>query len=519
MKKALFFFLSLVVCITLCTVLAACNGAPQNTEEPTEAPTEFVCTDHVYKDWYTDTYPTCTADGLKKAECMFCDNYKTEVIPMTHDLTTHPAKEPTCSEIGWNEYQTCYNCDYTTYEELPKDHKTDENGACAFCGYTIIKTADDLKKVGLEGKYLLTDDINLLGAEWTPIGTKDAPFIGEFNGNGHVIKNYKITAYHEYLGFFGVISEYAKLEGFGVEEFNVDVSGTSQIIMAGGLVGFTTGESITIKNCHASGEMKVVTTCNNTSTDYNGACYVGGLIGYTEGSASVYYCYSDVKMSANADKYAALHIGGLAGYYYDWRIAECYSSSVVSATTTDTVIYIGGLLGSTAGAQQNKIQNCYTTGSVYAHSKDGYIHAGGIVGNGSALWCYSTCAVNASSENGDVHAGGIVGYTGTFISVSNCLSTGKVISSGYAGGASGMKEFTPGNDGYISTCYYIEPNADHIQGDKCETTGKKATVEEIKTEEFFTSAGSLQFDKAVWSFTDGELPTLKCFASTDTDAE
>ena len=114
MKKALFLFLSLVVCITLCTVLAACNGAPQNTEEPTEEPTEFVCTDHVYKDWYTDTYPTCTADGLKKAECMFCDNYKTEVIPMTHDLTTHPAKEPTCSEIGWNEYQTCYNCDYTT---------------------------------------------------------------------------------------------------------------------------------------------------------------------------------------------------------------------------------------------------------------------------------------------------------------------------------------------------------------------------------------------------------------------
>ena len=36
-----------------------------------------------------------------------------------HDLVQHAAKAPTCTEIGWNAYETCKNCDYTTYAELP----------------------------------------------------------------------------------------------------------------------------------------------------------------------------------------------------------------------------------------------------------------------------------------------------------------------------------------------------------------------------------------------------------------
>ena len=107
-------------------------------------------------------------------------------------------------------------------------------------------------------------------------------------------------------------------------------------------------------------------------------------------------------------------------------------------------------------------------------------------------------------------AGGIVGGTSTFLTVSNCLAIGRVISSGYAGGVAGMKDFKPGDDGYISSCYYIEPNSDHIQGDRCDV-GYKATVEQIKSAEFFTSSSHLNFDKEIWSFIDGELPMLRCF--------
>ncbi|MCI5744897.1 MAG: leucine-rich repeat domain-containing protein, partial [Erysipelotrichaceae bacterium] len=35
-----------------------------------------------------------------------------------HDLTHHEAKAPTCTEIGWEAYDTCSRCDYSTYNEL-----------------------------------------------------------------------------------------------------------------------------------------------------------------------------------------------------------------------------------------------------------------------------------------------------------------------------------------------------------------------------------------------------------------
>ena len=64
--------------------------------------------------------PTCTEKGWNAYEtCSRCD-YTTYVErPAQHDLEQHAAKAPTCTEIGWNAYETCKNCDYTTYAELP----------------------------------------------------------------------------------------------------------------------------------------------------------------------------------------------------------------------------------------------------------------------------------------------------------------------------------------------------------------------------------------------------------------
>ena len=36
-----------------------------------------------------------------------------------HDLVHHDAKAATCTEIGWEAYDTCTQCDYTTYSETP----------------------------------------------------------------------------------------------------------------------------------------------------------------------------------------------------------------------------------------------------------------------------------------------------------------------------------------------------------------------------------------------------------------
>ena len=65
--------------------------------------------------------PTCTEKGWNAYEtCSRC-NYTTyaELPALNHALVNHDAQAPTCTEIGWNAYKTCSRCDHTTYAELP----------------------------------------------------------------------------------------------------------------------------------------------------------------------------------------------------------------------------------------------------------------------------------------------------------------------------------------------------------------------------------------------------------------
>ena len=64
---------------------------------------------------------TCTEPGWEAYDtCSRCD-YTTyvELTNGGHSLTHHAAKAPTCTEVGWEAYDTCSRCDYTTYVELP----------------------------------------------------------------------------------------------------------------------------------------------------------------------------------------------------------------------------------------------------------------------------------------------------------------------------------------------------------------------------------------------------------------
>ena len=58
-----------------------------------------------------DAYETCQREG-----CTYTT--KVELPALKHDLVHHDAKAPTCTETGWEEYDTCSRCDYTTKVEL-----------------------------------------------------------------------------------------------------------------------------------------------------------------------------------------------------------------------------------------------------------------------------------------------------------------------------------------------------------------------------------------------------------------
>ena len=110
---------------------------------------------------------TCTT----KAVCEVCDTEYGEKDPNNHDLVQYAAKAPTCTEKGWNAYETCSRCDYTTYAELPAlnhDYQAvTVEPTCETDGYTVFTcsrckdsyTADPTDKLGHQ-----------FGA-WSPNGT------------------------------------------------------------------------------------------------------------------------------------------------------------------------------------------------------------------------------------------------------------------------------------------------------------------------------------------------------------
>ena len=67
--------------------------------------------------------PTCTEigwneyDACQREGCTYTT--KVEIPALKHKLVHHDAKAPTCTETGWEEYDTCSRCDYTTKVEIP----------------------------------------------------------------------------------------------------------------------------------------------------------------------------------------------------------------------------------------------------------------------------------------------------------------------------------------------------------------------------------------------------------------
>lgn len=55
-----------------------------------------------------------------------------------------------------------------------------------------------------EDSAVLMDNIDMKDAEWTPIGTADKPFSGNFDGNGHTISGLNYSG--EYAGLFGYMN-------------------------------------------------------------------------------------------------------------------------------------------------------------------------------------------------------------------------------------------------------------------------------------------------------------------------
>ena len=209
-----------------------------------------------------------------------------------------------------------------------------ENGAQLAWLANAVNKADSRAKFYAE----LTDDIDLGGNPFTPIGTQSGyssvyPYQGSFDGQGHTVTGLNVSA--QYTGLFGVIQD-AKIK-------NVIVQGTvtSSNGDAGGIVGRAIGTDNTITNC-------------GNEANVSGGSNVGGILGNSQNWNTVVKitgCYNTGSISAK-DRAA-----GIIGRYNgsNPEIVDCYNTGAITSEDYATGIYAGS---------SSKISNCYTAGRI-----------------------------------------------------------------------------------------------------------------------------------------------------------
>ena len=170
----------------------------------------------------------------------------------------------------------------------------------------------------------ISNDIDLAGKEWTPIGTRQHPFSGTLDGEGAVIYNLTISTPQNRQGLFGVINGawLQNLTLIGVDIKGRDfVGGFAGVIWRGtihdsNLVGTVSGRQF-VGGLSGYGAYLDVSS-NVYLGNIRGDIYVGGLIGkhtINEGDRFVVLAYASMPLPA-ARMIRNVAIGAVSGRRY-----------------------------------------------------------------------------------------------------------------------------------------------------------------------------------------------------------
>ena len=174
----------------------------------------------------------------------------------------------------------------------------------------------------------LTDDINLTGKEWTPIGDYDNRYTGTFDGGNHTITGLTINQYGNYVGMIDFLESGGTVQNLTLESVN---------ITGGDIVGSVVGDNYgTVTACTASGNVSgtsriggvvgynngTVTACYHASGNVSGTSYIGGVVGRNT-SGTLTACYH-----ASGNVSGTSNVGGVVGYNISGTLTACYWSGL-----------------------------------------------------------------------------------------------------------------------------------------------------------------------------------------------
>ncbi len=292
---------------------------------------------------------------------------------------------------------------------------------------------------------VLAGDIDLSSiADWTPVGGKDKPFAGTFDGAGKTVSGLTITditgGYHGLFGYMTGTVKNLSVSG--------SISGTQSADFIGGIVGFNAGTISGVTN-------KVVV---NVTKAYN----VGGIAGLHTSGLWVDSNAGDKKIT----------IEGATGL-----IENCANLAAVTGWQK-----VGGIVGENAGT----VNACYNAAKVDAYNNGSKNGVGGIAGrngnNNAAVEvgiisnCYNTAEVGRSGQK---WTGGIDGFNNAKSAVINCYNIGPNMSTmGYNNPIAGNQE-----GGKLAENNYSLKGLSSTGTSEAEC-GKIKTAEEMKSAAF-----------------------------------
>ena len=211
----------------------------------------------------------------------------------------------------------------------------------------------------------LTDDIDLKGIDWTPIGDYENPYTGTFDGGGHTITGLTINQSGSYVGMIDFLGSGGTVQNLTLE--NVNITG-------GDIVGSVVGDNCgTVIACTASGNISgtfriggvvgynngTVTACYHANGTVSGDSYVGGVVGRNT-SGTVTACYH-----ASGNVSGTSYVGGVVGFNKSGTLTACYWSGTVEENDQATNVGIGNNNG-----QATKVEGDVTWQTAYADMND-----------------------------------------------------------------------------------------------------------------------------------------------------
>lgn len=364
--------------------------------------------------------------------------------------------------------------------------------------YVLTKNIAITKDYTVTPPAVASDEANWTSGNFQPIGSKESPFKGSFDGNDYTISGLNISGTvgrnsdktgASYVGLFGYLAS-----GSSVTDLVIDAATITGNQYTGAISGYNDG---TIKNCQL-GKKGIVNGKTNTggivghSTQplsslrnmgevIGTAANTGGIVGFiTASGTAMIYCQNEGTVMGNEST------GGIAGKFVSATnatatIQECYNKGTVEAGQYDAggitgtasgenrsvtisdcansgVVTGAGVNGGICGLLETKIAtvtNSKNTGTVYGYG------AGGIVGNnqGVVSYCYNSGDIKAKMDAGGIaahqnngdgrvtksynegtvnaksYAGGIIGENNS--KVDNCYNSGKVSGNDNIGGIAG----------------------------------------------------------------------------------